>query len=118
MIIMTIGIILIIFIGDSKYHYSEITCLYKINDSLNEIPILGNEYENYEQSILNLFINETKVEYTKKYKFSKEGIYQIKYILNEKIYMNNMFKNIDSFLRCFQIQVIKYYQCKVYLKGV
>ena len=99
-LIIIAGIILIIILSKNtkEKNYSEILCLYNIgNDNINEeIPILGNEYENKDESILDIYINGTKIKYTKKYKFTKNGTYEIKYILNSKIYMNYIFKNIES----------------------
>ena len=78
---------------------SEILCLYNIDNCLNEIPLLGEDYENIDKSILNVEINGTKIDYTKKYKFSKNGKYQIKFILNKNINMDNMFKNITNLFK-------------------
>ena len=97
-LIIIAGIILIIILSKNtkEKNYSEILCLYNIgNDNINEeIPILGNEYENKDESILDIYINGTKIKYTKKYKFTKNGTYEIKYI--SKIYMNYIFKNIET----------------------
>ena len=55
------GIIIFILLFNSskkeiQYNNSEIICLYNINNIYNEIPILGNEYQNEEQTILNIYI--------------------------------------------------------------
>jgi hypothetical protein len=76
--------------------FSEIVCKYRIDDYSNNIQLLGEEFENINKSILNIVINNTKIEYTKNYKFSQNGTYQIKYILNKKINLDFMFKNIPT----------------------
>ena len=109
---------------------SEISCFYNIYNCSNEIALLGEDYENIDKSILNIEINGAKIDYTKKYKFSKNGKYQIKFNLNKNINMDNMFKNItdlykiemfsnkstniismkSSFENCFSLQIF-------YIKG-
>jgi surface protein len=98
-----LGIILFISLSTSSKkeinnHKNEIICIYNVNNIYNEIPILGNEYQNEGQTIINIYINDSKIKYCKKYKFSKEGIYKIRYTLNEKVYLDNIFKNIESLL--------------------
>ena len=101
-VILIVLIILIIYYvsksskEDIKSYFGEIKCIYKIESISSEIALLGDEYENFNNSIINLYINETKLNYLTKYNFTQTGIYEIKYILNEKIYMNYMFKNIQN----------------------
>ena len=59
---LILGIIIIIFLSTSskkeiKYHKNEIICLYNVSNIYYEIPILGNEYQNEGQTILNIYIN-------------------------------------------------------------
>ena len=72
----------------------EIKCIYYIQNSNDEINILSDEFENFNNSIKNIFINETQLEYKKNYKFNSEGIFEIKFVLNKKIYFDNIFKDI------------------------
>ena len=74
-------------------NFSKIICLYKIDDCSNSIPLLGEEYKNNEESIINILINGTKIGYKKKYEFPENGTYLIKYILNKTINMDYIFKN-------------------------
>ena len=97
------AIILIIYLSNlpneqnkNKSHYSEIVCKFKIDNSSVEVPILGEEFNLTNKSILSTYINETKINNSKIYKFNTEGIYIIKFILNEEINMDYMFKNIES----------------------
>ena len=75
--------------------YGEIKCIYYIQNSKDEINILNDEFENFNNSIKNIYINETQLEYKKNYKFNSDGIFEIKFILNEKIYLDNIFKDIE-----------------------
>ena len=74
----------------------EIFGYYRIYNSFNETPLLSEDYENVNRSIINIDINGTMINYTKKYKFPENGLYPIKFLLNKTIYMKNMFKNIQS----------------------
>ena len=98
-IITLTGILLIFLSKDSSNKkedlvYSEIICLYNIKDCSHTIKILSEEYENIDNSILSIEVNETKIDYIKNYTFSDNGTYLIKYQLNKKINMDYMFKNI------------------------
>ena len=76
-IITVAGIFLIIYLASHSSNkkddleYSEISCLYIIVDFSNSIQLLGEEFENIDNSILNIIINETKIDYTKNYTFQK-----------------------------------------------
>ena len=74
----------------------EIICIYKIKDISSKTPLLSNQFKNYNDSIIEIFINNTKINFVKEYKFPTEGVYNIKYILNSKIKLDNMFKNIEN----------------------
>jgi hypothetical protein len=104
-IILSLGLItftgiLLIFLSKNSSNkkedlvYSEIICLYNIIDCSHTIQILSEEYENIDDSILSIVVNETKIDYIKNYTFSDNGTYLIKYQLNKKINMDYMFKNI------------------------
>ena len=98
-IFAAIAILSIIFLvkdSNEKISYSEILCLYKIDDITNEISILGNEYENFNNTIIKIYINETETNYSKTYSFNKTGLYQIRYVLNESLIFDNIFKNINN----------------------
>ena len=86
----------IFFICSEPFIKRRLICIYKINDISKEISVLGNDFENINNSIINIFINHTKINYNKKFKFNESGIYEIIYILNEEINMDNIFKDILS----------------------
>ena len=70
-IVTLAGIFLIIFLSKrlssrkKDLFYSEIICTYLINDCSQTIQLLSDEYENIDNSILEIFVNETKINYTK-----------------------------------------------------
>ena len=78
---------------------SEILCNFRVVDSTNEISLLSEAYENINQSIINIEINNTKIEFTKKYKFPENGVYPVKFLLNKTINMDYMFKDILSLVK-------------------
>ena len=109
--ILIISIILIIFIAivitiilaiasDSNTSESseiaEINCNYNIQTVNEEIDILGEDF--IKNSKFDIYIDENKIEFTKKYKFEKIKIYNIKYKYYENIEMDYMFKNIYSLI--------------------
>ena len=51
----------------SSMKASEIKCLYRIDNFSKNISLLGEQYENINNTILNIFINETKIDYNKNY---------------------------------------------------
>jgi len=73
---------------------SGIDCIYTISE-LNT-SILSPEFENKNNTVIEIYVNGTKINYTKEYSFPSKGKYRIKYILNDELYLDNMFKNIDS----------------------
>ena len=59
-IFLVISIVSIIFLlksNNEKIYYNEIICLYKIDDISNEISILGNEFENINNTIIKIIHN-------------------------------------------------------------
>ena len=81
---------------NTKSHYSEIKCIYNIDNSSFEIPILGEDFPNMNTSILSIYVNESKIKVDKLYKFDTEGVYLIKYIFNDEMNMDYMFKDIET----------------------
>ena len=96
----TVGIVLLIFFLAKKsdeIKISEIVCNYSISE-LNA-SILSSEYENKNNIVIEIYFNDNKIDkidYIKEYAFPSEGNYTIKYILNGDLFLDNMFKNIDS----------------------
>lgn len=74
----------------------EIICIYKINDINSKTPLLSKQFQNYNDSIIEIFINNTKLNFVKEYQFPSEGVFNIKYILNSTIKLDNMFKEIKN----------------------
>ena len=109
--IIIISILLIIFIAiiipiilvlasnsntREKSEIAEINCNYNIQTVNEEIDILGEDF--IKTSKFDIFIDDNKIEFTKKYKFEKIKIYNIKYKFYENIEMDYMFKNIYSLI--------------------
>ena len=99
LIIISIILIIIISLNSSKNknndNISIIKCIYNIDDISKEILLLNEDYTNINNSILNIYINETEIKFNKKYKFNNKGIYEIKFILNKEIILDNIFKDIQ-----------------------
>jgi len=101
-IISTIIIILIIILflllmnssSSKEANESIISCIYDINSNEIETKILGDEF--ISPSKIDIYINETKIIFTKIYKFTKSGIYNIKFKFDGKVNMDNMFKDVVS----------------------
>ena len=73
---------------------SGIDCIYSILE-LNT-PILSPDFENKNNTVIEIYVNGRRINYTKEYSFPSKGKYRIKYILNNELYLDNMFKNIES----------------------
>ena len=67
----------------------EIKCIYYIDDIDSQIQILSNEYKNI--SDIDITIDDKRVEFKKKYKFTKEGFHSINFYINKNETMDYMF---------------------------
>ena len=98
--IILITLIIILFLLLMKSSSSKVTnesiisCIYDIYSNEIETKILGEDF--ISPSKIDIYINETEINFTKIYKFSKNGIYNIKFKFYEKINMDNMFKDVIS----------------------
>jgi len=72
----------------------EINSIFAI-DNLNS-PLLSSEFENINNAIMYIYINEKKINYTKEYEFPATGNYNVKFILNSAANLDKMFKNVNS----------------------
>ena len=95
-IIVATAIILYIFAfsssSSSEAFDGEIYCLYDIKNISNETNILG---ENFKQlSSLDIYINNIKINKTKKYQIGEEGENIVKFEFHENLNMDYMFQNI------------------------
>ena len=72
----------------------EINSIYEINNL--KASLLSSEFENINNTIMHLYINEKKINFTKEYEFPATGNYNVKFILNSAVNLDNMFKNINS----------------------
>ena len=83
-VVIIISVILIAYKSSHEDNdkYGEISCLYKIDNSTNEIRILSEDFNYSNIPKISIYINDTKIKnFGKFYKFETEGFYQIK-ILN------------------------------------
>ena len=94
---LIIIILLILLLSKSKTQKSigEINCILHV-EQLNEIKILGDEF--IKDSEFDIFIDNKKIKFTKKYKFDKIQNHTVLFKLYENINMNYMFKDVDSLL--------------------
>ena len=83
---------------DNKENQKQITgiisCIYDIDSNEYETKILSDEFT--KDSDFDIYINETKIEYSKKYKFEKKGLTKVEFKLYNSLNMNYMFKDISS----------------------
>ena len=70
----------------------QIDCLYDIKDASKEISLLGDSFEKL--SSLEIYINDERIDNSKKYKFEKEGEYKVKFEVYEDLNMDYMYKDI------------------------
>ena len=84
---------------------NEIICKYSISDIDSNTPLLSDQFENIDNSIIDIYINDKKINYAKNYKFSSAGTYNITYILNDKVVMDNMFKDIKNIISIESMKV-------------
>ena len=73
-----------------------INCNYKIEEESLETQIISESYK--ESPNFNIYIEGKKIDYTKKYKFSKANTYNIQYKLKGDINMDYMFKDINTLI--------------------
>ena len=88
----------------------EINCIYFINDIKSNTSLLSKDFENINNTIINIYINN-KMKNTKEYQFPISGYYDIKFILNSEIIMDNMFKDIKNIISIESI--IIYYNSSI-----
>lgn len=84
--------------NDSPSNYeikAEIDCIYEIN-KLDDIKILGDEF--IKKTNFDIYIDGTKIKYTKQYTFDSIGIHSVKYLIYDDLYMDYMFKDIGSII--------------------
>ena len=74
-----------------------IKCQYLIEDISSNIQLINKEFQN-DNMITDIFINNTKISYVNNFKFSSKGNYNIEYIINGKINLKYMFKDILSLI--------------------
>jgi hypothetical protein len=73
----------------------EIECIYNF-DYEGETQILSNEFK--KSSEFDIYIGDSKIKFTKSYKFLDPGEHKIKYVLYEGINMDFMFSGVSSLL--------------------
>ena len=76
----------------------EINCKYSIANANIDAPLLSRNFENLNNTIVSIEINEKKINYTKEYKFSSVGTYKVKFILNSIVNMDNMFRDLKNII--------------------
>ena len=81
---------------ENEEKFGEIKCIYNIKNSNDKSLIINDEYENFNNSILNIYINETKFNYKKYHNFTSEGLFELRFILNKHLYLDKIFKNINE----------------------
>ena len=64
---------------------SEILCFYKVNNFSKELLLFSEEYENINNSIVDMEINGTNYKYNKTFNFKENGVFPVKFKLNERI---------------------------------
>ena len=75
----------------------KIQCYYDIKNTSENIQLLNKDFQN-NNMIYEIYINDTKINYTNNFKFSSEGIYSIEYKIKGRMNLKYMFKNILSLI--------------------
>ena len=86
-----------------------INCTFNIDNISENIPILGDEFQN--DSEIDIIIDKKRIEYSKTYNFKKIGDHNIQYILYNNISMDYMFKDLYN-LR--YVEMISDKNCEIY----
>ena len=74
----------------------EIKCKYYIDKINVETEILSDKYKNISE--IDIAIDDKRIEFTKKFKFIKEGIHNISFYINSNETMEYMFNGITSLI--------------------
>ena len=109
-IVIVLTISLVLALSSNTFESSEIAeinCNYNIQSVNEEIDILGEDF--IKNSKFDIYIDGNKIKFTKKYKFEKIKIYNIKYKYYENIEMDYMFKNIYSLISVEMISKNNFY---------
>ena len=95
-ILLFINAIIIIYISIKEFEQTkiEINCSYFITNPPQDINLLSKEFENV--SNINIKIEDKLVEYSYKHKLNKNGQNNVTFIVNNKLKMENMFRNIQN----------------------
>ena len=95
-ILLFINAIIIIYISIKEFEQSkiEINCSYFITKPPIYINLLSKEFEN--ATNINIKIEDKLVEYSINHKLNKNGPNNVTFIVNNKLKMENMFKNITN----------------------
>ena len=72
---------------------AEINCYYDVQSNLRETNILSNNFRK-EQFDFDIYINNEKIKYSQTYQFPKIGLNTVKYVIYEKMNMDNMFRDV------------------------
>ena len=81
---------------DDNSYIGEILCTYDIYSYKVETPILSEDF--IKTTNFDIYVNDRKIAFTKKYKFPKFGRINVRFALTQNINMENMFKNIKSLI--------------------
>lgn len=102
---------------NNKLNYSEIICLYDIQEKEQNIQILGNNFKN--DTAIDILVNGIKITYGQKALFESIGIYEIKYIIyGDELNMNYMFKDIDSLISVKLLSTINTTEKSIYITSM
>ena len=71
----------------------EINCLYNVENPSKPVMLLGEEFIT---SNIDIYINKTKIKFSKEYKFEEAKTYEVQFKLYEEINMDYMFKDVTD----------------------
>ena len=97
-IVIATILILKLALGDSEDNLEikgEIKCIYEVED-LSNIKFLGDDFKKVTN--FDIYIDGTKIKYSKEYQFNNLGEHEIKFIIYDDVYMDYMFKDISSII--------------------
>ena len=79
--------------GDNNEYIGEIKCIYDIQTISKTTTLISNDYK--KEAYFDIYIDNTKIKYSKEYKFSSIGNHEVKMKLYKDLDMDYMFKDIQ-----------------------
>lgn len=92
--------------NDESKKIGQINCIYDIEYKSQKVALLSESFNNQDIAI---YIDGTKIKYSKEYQFNTVGIHQVKILIFSPLNMDYMFKDVSKFVqwKCTQTILLK-----------